>query len=183
MLWAVTGFAVLFAATQWLELSPLVLAGLAFLVVSIFLHVAGNAIGTRLRQLGDHRDRELETISREPRRPQAEDFAPPTRLSLHQGLGWTIIVATVAGAILGGASGGVWTALTSRGPLNPLAIGIGIVAFGTLGGLAAFGASALVQVLAGAIWQALADASTKSEVRNSKRSGNAEPADSPGKFH
>lgn len=156
MLWAVTGCAVFLAAMHWLQLSPLAVAGLLFLAVSVFLHIVGNAIGTRLRELGD--DPEIRQAGLHPlesQRPRPEDFAPASRLSLRQSLGWAIIAATLAGAILGGIGGGTWTFLTSRGPVNLPNIGIGVIAFGALGGLAAFGVFALVQVLSGAIWQAL----------------------------
>jgi len=157
---AVTACAVLLGAVHWLSLSPLVVAALLFLAVSIFLHVVGNAIGTRLRQIGDESETGLtDPMHADRRRPRPEDFAPATRLGVRQSLGWSIIIATLAGAISGGVGGGVWTFLSSHGPLNPLNIAIGVVAFSVLGGMAAFGVVALVQVLAGAIWQALSGAS------------------------
>jgi len=153
---AVTACAVLLAAVHWLSLSPLVVAALLFLAVSIFLHVVGNAIGTRLRQIGDESETGLtDPIHADRRKPLPEDFAPATRLGVRQSLGWSIIVATLAGTIAGGVGGGVWTFLSSQGPLNPLNIGIGVVAYSILSGLAAFAVVALVQVLAGAVWQAL----------------------------
>jgi hypothetical protein len=156
MLWAVTACAVLLAAVQWLKLSPLAVAGLLFLAISIFLHVVGNAIGTRLRELGDDpRIRQMDSELPELHAPRPDDFAPATRLGVRQSLGWTIIAATIVGALLGGIGGGMWTYVTSRGPLSLPNIGIGVIAFGSLGGLAAFGVFALVQVLSGAIWQAL----------------------------
>jgi hypothetical protein len=156
MLWAVTACAVLLAAMHWFQLSPLAVAGLLFLAISIFLHVVGNAIGTRLRELGD--DPQIQRMDLEfPQlhAPRPDDFAPATRLGVRQSLGWTIIAATALGTVLGGIGGGTWTFLTSRGPVNLPNIGIGVIAFGALGGLAAFGVFALVQVLSGAIWQAL----------------------------
>jgi hypothetical protein len=153
---AVTACAVLLAAAHWLSLSPLVVAALLFLAISIFLHVVGNAIGTRLRAIGDQPETWLaDPRDPERRNPRPEDFAPATRLGLRQSLGWSIIVATLAGAIAGGLGGGVWTFLSSHGPLNVFSIAVGVVAFSVLGGLAAFAVVALVQVLSAAIWQAL----------------------------
>ena len=132
------------------------MGGLLFLAAAIALHVFGNAIGTRLRQIGDRPD--IPSLDRdEPalRQPRPEDFAPATRLSVKQSLGWIIAAATLAGTIAGGFGGGIWTAVASRGPLNLFNIGIGVIAFAVLGGLAAFGVAALVQVLLGAIVQAL----------------------------
>jgi hypothetical protein len=156
LLWIVTGCAVLLAAMHWLELSPLVVGGLLFLAAAIGLHVVGNAIGTRLRQIGDGPDI-LSLDCDEPvrRQPRPEDFAPATRLSVKQSLGWIIAAATLAGSAAGGIGGGVWTAVASRGPLSFFNIFVGIIAFAALGGLAAFGTAALVQVLGGAIWQAM----------------------------
>jgi hypothetical protein len=146
----------LLAAIHWLELSPLAVGGLLFLAAAIGLHVVGNAIGTRLRQIGDGPD-VLSLDREEPvrRQPRPEDFAPATRLSVKQSLGWIIAAATLAGTAAGGIGGGLWTAIASRGPLDFFNICIGIIAFAALGGLAAFGVAALVQVLLGAISQAL----------------------------
>jgi hypothetical protein len=52
-----------------------------------------------------------------------------------------------------GLGGGVWTVLASRGPVGPLNIAVGVVAFGMLGGMASFATVAFIQVLLGAIWQ------------------------------
>jgi len=166
LLLAVTACAVLLALVHWLSLSPLVVAALLFLAVSIFLHVVGNAIGTRLRQLGDqHQTRLPELGLAERQTPGPDDFAPATRLSMRQSLGWSIVIATLAGVVLGGIGGGAWTLVSSRGPVNVLNIGVGVIAFSVLGGMAAFGVVALVQVLAGAIWQALSSAPERHPVR------------------
>jgi hypothetical protein len=145
---------VLLALRQWLD--PIAIAALAFLGLSIFCHVAGNAIGTRLRQIGDNRNR---ASSNEPvigiRPPRERDFAPQTHLGRRQSLGWTIVIASSIGVTTGAVGGGFWTFLASRGQVGLLNIGVGVIAFAVLGGIAAFATVAFTQVLAGAIWQAM----------------------------
>lgn len=152
LLIVVTFFAVLFALAHWL--TPIAWVGIALLATSIFLHVAGNAIGTHLRQIGNR-------LPPEPaapliRRPlEAREFAPVTRLGQRRSLGWLIVLATACGVLCGATGGGVWTWLSSRQPAGALEIAVGAVAFAVLGGLAAFAAFAFTQVLLGAFWQAL----------------------------
>ena len=161
LLVVVTACAVLLAMSHWI--APIAWVGLVLLVVSIALHVAGNAIGTRLRQLGDRPPPEA-AAARAPGAPQPHEFAPVTRLSLRQSLGWSIVLATTVGALSGGIGGGVWTWVASRSPPGPLEIIVGVIAFAVLGGLAAFATVAFLQVLLGAMWQALRG-SAASELR------------------
>jgi hypothetical protein len=154
LLLAVAGCAVLCALSRWLH--PAAVGALAFLAVSIFFHVAGNAIGTRLREIGDQsncKDSEKAPIAFYHPRP--EDFAPVTPLGQRQSLGWTIIVAISIGVTSGAVGGGLWTFVASRGHADALNIAVGIVAFAVLGGMGAFATAAFAQVLAGAIWQAM----------------------------
>jgi hypothetical protein len=152
LLLAVTLCAMLLAASQWL--SAWTIAGLVLLGLSIFAHVAGNAIGTRLRELGGHPGRKEIDSPAERMRAQAQ-FAPVTKLGQRHTLGWPIVIATFAGLIAGGVGGGVWTLLTSRGTLELAAVGVGVISFAALGGILAFGVAGFTQVLLGAIWQAM----------------------------
>jgi hypothetical protein len=94
------------------------------------------------------------------KRPEAGDFAPVTRLGQRYALGWPIIIGTAAGVLVGGVGGGIWTLNFSHGPAGPLTIIVGVVAFAVLNGIAAFVVFAFIQVLAGAIRQALKHART-----------------------
>ena len=152
LLLLVTLCAIVLAASQWL--SAWTIAGLVLLGLSIFAHVAGNAIGTRLRELGSQPERKQLDSPAERLRARAQ-FAPVTRLGQRHNLGWPIIIATLSGLIAGGVGGGAWTLLTSRGPLEPAAVGLGVIAFAALGGILAFGIVGFAQVLVGAIWQAM----------------------------
>jgi hypothetical protein len=154
MLVAVALCGVLFALLRWLD--PIAVAAIAFLAASLFCHVAGNAIGTRLREIGDHPDGHgIDRPAPGIRRPQPQDFAPATRLGQRQSLGWSIIIAVSMGVASGAIGGGLWTFLAGRGHVALLSIAVGVIAFAVLGGIAAFAVVAFVQVLAGAIWQAL----------------------------
>jgi len=156
LLLVVTGCAVLAALTQWV--TPVVIACLIFLVLAIIAHVAGNAIGTRLRDLGDQPGEDAAIPPGLARaKPKADDFAPATRLGQRQGLGWPILIATVTGTVAGALGGVAWTLVSSPGPVGPLNLGVGAVAFAVLGGIAAFASFGFIQVGLGALRQALAE--------------------------
>jgi hypothetical protein len=148
----VTACAALFALAQWLPPAAIVL--LAFFALSIFCHVAGNAVGTRLRQIGDTNDR-TPCDHNLLVRPQPRDFAPATHLSRRQSLGWITVIATSVGIASGAIGGGLWTIAAGQGPVGITNIAVGVIAFAVLGGLAAFATVGFAQVLLGAIWQAL----------------------------
>jgi hypothetical protein len=150
----ITLLAVLFSLVNVVH--PLMMAGLVLLTLLIAAHVAGNAIGTRLREIGD-RPVTKEGQPVPPRRfnPQVDraSFAPATDLARKISLGLPILIVTAAGILAGGIAGGLWGYLAagSGGWLN---IAIGAVAFGFLGGFGSFAAFSFAQVLLGAWWQA-----------------------------
>jgi len=139
------------------------MTGIVLLGLSIFAHVAGNAIGTRLRANGDK--------PLYPRGPFTQrsplPCAPATRLSERKTLGWPIVIATFAGVLAGGIGGGMWTAISMRGQVEPAAVSIGVIAYATLGGMAAFATAAFSLVLVGAIWQALRHPANEPAIANS----------------
>ncbi len=143
----------LLALTQWL--APLTVVAIGFLLVCIGAHVAGNALGNRLRQPhGDFPDtvpKQFRDRSRPALSP--EHFAPPTRLRESSPLGWPLLVATMVGIVGGGAVGGIWVILTSAHAPTELDIVVGIVACSVLGGIFSFVAIGFLQVGAGALWQ------------------------------
>ena len=142
----------LLALTQWLH--PITVAAIAFFALTIFCHVAGNAIGTRLREIGSQADAAADEARSARQHPRQEDFAPATRLGQRHSLGWTIIIATSVGITSGAIGGGLWTFFSGQGQIGVLNIAVGVVAFAVLGGLAAFAIIGFAQVLLGAIWQA-----------------------------
>jgi hypothetical protein len=151
----VTVCGILLALRQWLD--PIVIFVLVFLAACVFCHVVGNAIGTRLRQIGDLPDAipPEDSFQRLRVPPQPQDFAPATHLSRRQSLGWVIVIASSVGATSGAIGGGLFTFLVARGEAGPLEIVIGVIAFAVLGGLVVFAVFGFAQVLLGAIRQAL----------------------------
>jgi hypothetical protein len=123
-----------------------------FFLLCVVAHVAGNAIGTSLRDLGGPRrtDSPVEWFAgRAPVRVSPRDFAPRTELSLKRSLGKPIILVTVAGAVLAGVAGGCgfWWLADGRG--TALTIGLGAAASAVLGGIWTFAAGSFMQVTFG----------------------------------
>ena len=117
LLWGMTALSILFAAMTWV--GPLAALGLLLLFLSIVAHVAGNAIGTRLREIGSRPRAETggapDFLKRKPgSRVSAGECAPATRLGSHHPLGWLIVVATAIAFVLGGVAGGAFLALSLR---------------------------------------------------------------------
>ncbi len=128
---------------------------LALLV--IIAHVAGNAIGTELRQRSDENSSlPMETgLGDDPRRrPHSSEFAPPTQLSHKAPLGWFMRIMTSLGVIGGAIAGGMFLVKTSEIPLPYSTIAFGCLAAGVLGGMFAFWLFSLAQVFLSAWWQA-----------------------------
>ena len=154
----VAAICVLLALRQWI--SPIAIGIIALFAVSIFCHVAGNAIGTRLRQIGDVPDdapAEPTPPARHP--PKPHDFAPATQLSRRSNLGWMIVAASSIGVTTGAIGGGLWTYAAGHGHVEPVNIIVGVIAFAFLGGIAAFATFGFVQVLGGAVRQAIISSS------------------------
>ncbi len=154
LLLIVTGCAVIFALSNWL--APIALAGVVMLILSVLAHVAGNSIGTRLRELGTPR---ASRAAQEAAlvRPEKGDFAPVTQLGKRQSLGWPIIIGTAAGTLAGGVGGGLWTVTHTAGGLDVVSIAVGASAFAVLNGIAAFVIVGFLQVGLSAMRQALAN--------------------------
>src|SRR5882724_10455066 len=92
LLLVVTACGVLLALRQWFSLSPIAIVALILLATSVFCHVAGNVIGTRLRDIGDGTDVWKGEQRRCSKQLEPHDFAPVTRLSQRQSLGASILV-------------------------------------------------------------------------------------------
>jgi hypothetical protein len=122
---------------------PLAAFGLLLLTLSIVAHVAGNAIGTRLRENGS-RPLETEDAPPESRRAKTQtplpeaDFAPATRLSARHPLGWIVLVAVGLGSVLGGAVGGAFLAWLCWERITLGSVACGAAASAALGGFAGF---------------------------------------------
>ncbi|MCL6481792.1 MAG: hypothetical protein K6U02_08695 [Firmicutes bacterium] len=163
--------ALLCSLVQWV--TPAGLVALVLLIAVIVCHVAGNALGTRLRQLGMERARRQlaeEPLPSLPAHPAASPLVSaarpetaPSYLGQRRSLGWPVLLASGAGFVLGGAGGVLGALEKSGGVWMPEVVGVGAIAFAVLGGLAAFAMTALVQVGLGAVRQALCSMSADAD--------------------
>jgi len=141
MLLAVAIVSVLIALMT--SVGPLAAFGILLLVLSIIAHVAGNALGTRLRENGN-RPLEAEPENVAARRAKTQtplpsaDFAPDTRLGGRHALGWTTIAAVLVGGLFGAGLGGTFLAWLCWDKATTVGIVCGAAASGALGGFAGF---------------------------------------------
>ena len=128
----------------------------------IIAHVAGNAIGMKLRQSGDSLTRQEPLPGFDanlPKRPIAESFAPTTQLRERKSLGLPVIIATGVGFLLGAALAiGLLPAMLDPKPAWEALIAAAI-ACGVLGSLATFAGFSFIQVATHALWQATSEPS------------------------
>ncbi len=150
-----------------MRLGPAITAAVLMVLLAVLAHVAGNAIGTRLRQSASRTlaDSEVEETGSAigPNRPfrlNAAHFAPITALSDRRSLGRSMLVAIGAGALLGSALGGTLLAYVNWQRATIVNIAFGAVSFGILGGFVGFGAGSFLQVCWGALSQAHHNART-----------------------
>ncbi|MBC8351350.1 MAG: hypothetical protein H8E66_05155 [Planctomycetes bacterium] len=145
----------LFAAMSYVGTYATLL--LILFALTIAAHVAGNAIGTQLRETGS-RPQTLEPDAPGRKRgPIAStDFAPTSQLHHRSALGKPILVTTTIGSIAGAVLGGSGLAMLME-DRTLLAIMLGVIASAVLGGIWTFGASSFLQVASGALRQATRD--------------------------
>jgi membrane protein implicated in regulation of membrane protease activity len=159
MLW-VAVMCVLFASFAFLGPSGGIALGL--LVFAVLAHVAGNAIGTRLRQARQNATRQNAAPAdvsgaggaARQRRPEIHDFAPVTRLRSRDSLGKPIIFVTAAGALVAAGLGGAGLAAFLGERATLANVSLGVLACGVLGGIWTFAGFSFLQVAVGALWQA-----------------------------
>jgi hypothetical protein len=137
LLLVVSTAAVLLGLSQWL--SPIKFAAVLLLVLSVIDHVAGNVIGSRLRD-GRQRAKPEPASEDRPQPASLRDhhFAPVTKLGGRHSLGWIPAVGAAAGLLLGAAGGGIWTAILLQPEFDWFPVSIAMVAFGALGGFGGF---------------------------------------------
>lgn len=169
LLLLITLLAVFFSLVNLVH--PLLMTGLGLLAILIAAHVAGNVIGSRLRELGDQPMTE-DGRAIPPRRFHGEidrsSFAPPSDLAKKISLGLPVLIVTATGVLVGGIAGGMWGYLAA-GISGWLNIGVGFVAFGFLGGFVSFAIYSFTQVLLTAWLQASRPASPTSRAENDAR--------------
>ncbi len=139
-------------------LDPMWVGLFLFLLLIVSAHVAGNVLGTQLRNnarfaepLNDDRPA---AVPHRNERTDASLFAPSTRLSRRIRLGLSTFIVTGVGG-LGGAIGGGWFLWwLLHGNVSIASITVGVVSCGVLGGLSFFVISSLLSVLGAAVWHA-----------------------------
>ena len=151
--------AVAVALAIWQAVGPVVGASLLLTCLVVFAHVAGNAIGSTLRDRSSQSNQTRKATANRTVMP--DDYAPVTQLSRRAPLGGFMVVMTVLGVIVGAIGGGYGLWRLHPDTATPGSLGVGSLATGTLGGLWAFWSYSLVRVVAGAWWQAHRHGQTK----------------------
>ncbi len=145
--WLALGLGVACAAINWLGLAGWL--AVVVLGASIAMHVAGNALGTSLR---DAADRRLERPFGSP--PVDLPTPPPTHLERRTSLGTLIPVSACIGGICGGVAGAaalaVWAAASLPGAV------LGGISSAVIGGLLGFLAASFVEIVRTSLREALA---------------------------
>jgi hypothetical protein len=147
------------AAIGWLGLAGWLAA--AVLAGCVAVHVAGNALGTRLR---DETDLEL---SRRPRRVATEPLpapSPPAQLQRRASLGGLVPVSAAIGGAAGGAAGSA--ALVCLVGSTPAGAVLGGASSAVIGAFIGFLAASFIEIVRTSLREALAaDARASAEVR------------------
>lgn len=136
------------AAVGWLGLAGWL--AVVVLAASVAMHVAGNALGTRLREATD---RDLARFRRAapPAAPPARD---PAHLERHSNLGRLVPVSAGIGAACGGLAGSAaLVLLTASSPAGAL---LGGVSSAVIGGLAGFLGASFVEIARTSLREAIA---------------------------
>jgi hypothetical protein len=147
--WLAVVVGVACAAIGWLGIAGWI--AVAVLAASVAMHVAGNAIGTRLR---DEADRGLARSRGGATGTRALPEARPTRLEQRQSLGRLVPVSAGIGAVCGGAIGA--TALWALTACSPAGAALGGVSSAVIGGLFGFLAASFVEIVRTSLRDAIA---------------------------
>jgi hypothetical protein len=145
--WLAVGIGIALAAISWLGLAGWL--AVVVLAASIAMHVAGNAIGTSLRDKADERLERVPTGGPPPL-PQPR----PTHLERHTRLGRLMRVSAGIGGVCGGLAGSAaLLGLTSAS--IPGAV-LGGASSAVIGGLFGFLAASFVEIVRTSLREALA---------------------------
>lgn len=157
LLWFVTLVGI--AIVIWQAVGPRIGAALGLAAATIFLHVAGNALGNRLRDSAPTRSPSTfvphGAAPLQRGGPLHEDhFAPVTRLSCKAPVSRRIFQFAVAVAAFSGGCGAWCVNWLYPHTANWGTLLVGGVASGAIGGVFSFWLLSLAHVLLGAWWQA-----------------------------
>jgi hypothetical protein len=147
--WLAVVIGVACAAIEWLGIAGWI--AVAVLAASVAMHVAGNALGTRLRESTDRDLRRLRNAATD-----AEPLPRPRshRLEQRTGLGLLVPVSAGIGAACGGLAGTsalvAWTSCTAAGAT------LGGISAAVIGGLVGFLGASFVEIVRVSLREALA---------------------------
>ena len=145
--WLAVVLAIACAAIGWLGLAGWMAA--AVLLASVAMHVAGNAIGTGLRDAADRR------LERVPGQPMTAVPRPaPSHLERHTSLGRLVPISAGIGAACGGVVG--TTALVVLAAASLPGAVLGGLSSAVIGGLIGFLAASFVEIIRTSLREALA---------------------------
>ena len=145
--WLAVVIAVACAAIGWLGLAGWM--AVLVLLASVGMHVAGNAIGTRLRESAD---RDVHRRELPPQQPLPA--ARPTHLERRSSLGRLVPVSARIGAAFGGTAG--MASLLAFTASSPAGAVLGGVSSAVMGGLFGFLGASFVEVVRTSLREAVA---------------------------
>jgi hypothetical protein len=145
--WLALAVGVACAAIGWLGLAGWL--AVAVVAASVAAHVAGNALGTRLREAADQR------LERFPGRPAAIIPRPaPTSLEQRTSLGRLVPVSVGIGSVCGGLAGS-YALFVAAGASVAGAV-LGGISSAVIGGLGGFLLASFVEIIRTSLREALA---------------------------
>ena len=147
--WLVVVVAIACAAIGWLGIAGWI--AVAVVIASVGMHVAGNALGTTLREAAD---RDLSRLRHRTAVPAEVPRPKPTRLERRQSLGRLIPVSAGIGAMVGGATGAAALATLTSASIAGAALGG--VSSAVIGGLFGFLAASFVEIIRTSLREAIA---------------------------
>ena len=147
--WLVVVLAVACAAVSWLGIAGWIAA--AVVLASLAAHVAGNALGTQMR---DSTDRDLARRGGPRARATPMPLIAPTRLERTEGLGRLVPVSAGIGATCGAVAGTV--ALVALARCSWAGAALGGLSSAVIGGLFGFLLASFVEILRTSLRDAIA---------------------------
>jgi hypothetical protein len=147
--WLAVVLGVACAAIGWLGLAGWL--AMAVLIASVAMHVAGNAIGTRLGETTDH---DLSRLRSRAGQPPVLPPTRPTRLEQRESLGRLVPVSAGIGALCGGVTGAASLATLASSSLAGAALGG--VSSAVIGGLVGFLGASFVEIVRTSLRDAIA---------------------------
>lgn len=151
--WLAVVLAVACAAIGWLGLAGWMAA--AVLLASLAMHVAGNALGTAMREATDREIARRRVAAAEwPAAPAMLPASRPSRLERRESLGSLVPISGGIGAVLGGSIGAA--ALLSLTSSSVPGAVLGGLSSAVIGGLLGFLGASFVDIVRTALRDAIA---------------------------